>query len=179
MLTQQVLRTVKDIAREVSQREGCYLYDVEWVSGGAQKGRVLRVYIDKVNKGANLEDCANVSNGISLRLDVEDLIPVENYDLEVSTPGIERVLNETWHFEKAVGEKVKIRAHQDLVRPQEGKSRAPVKNLKGELVRVTEDQISVLSEGLEWNIPLESIQRAQVIYDLKNTNIPKKQKKRL
>src|SRR5262249_32900721 len=100
------MERVRKLAEEVAIREGCRLYDLEFAGG---PHRTLRVFIEKDDGGASLEDCVNVSRGLNLMLDVEDPIPGGRYELEVSTPGLERKLTQLWHFEKAIGEFVQLR----------------------------------------------------------------------
>lgn len=107
------IQKIELLAEQVVAREGCKLYDVEF-TGGTQ-GRTLRVFIDKAGEGgASLDDCANVSRGLNLLLDVEDPVPGGHYNLEVSTPGVERLLRKAWHFQEAQGKKIWIRLNQPL-----------------------------------------------------------------
>ena len=84
---------------------GYELYDVEYVKEG--KEYYLRIYIDNEN-GINLEDCEKVSNEINEDLDQEDLIK-EQYFLEVSSPGVERILRKDKHLQANIGNKVQIK----------------------------------------------------------------------
>ncbi|HRO68496.1 MAG TPA: ribosome maturation factor RimP [Pseudobdellovibrionaceae bacterium] len=105
---QDWLPKVEQIAEQVCREQGCYLYDLEFVGTG--KGRTLRVFVDK-DGGSGIEDCSNVSKGLNEQLDGdEDLIPGGPYNLEVSTPGLDRNLRKPWHFEKVVGKKVWLKA---------------------------------------------------------------------
>lgn len=106
MLTTGQLEQIRQFAEEVAAREGCLLYDLDYREGS---GRVLRVFIDKADGGVSIDDCANVSRGLNLRLDVEDVIPGGAYDLEVSSPGLDRKLTQLWHFQKAVGQTVQLK----------------------------------------------------------------------
>ncbi|MEK6554972.1 MAG: ribosome maturation factor, partial [Bdellovibrionota bacterium] len=91
MLNEEKTEKIKGLAQEVCEREGCSLYDIEFV--GAGRHRVLRIYIEANGEGqVTVEQCANVSRGLSLQLDVEDVIPGGQYELEVSSPGLERML---------------------------------------------------------------------------------------
>jgi ribosome maturation factor RimP len=120
MLTSGQLEQIRRFAEEVATREGCLLYDLEFREG---PGRSLRVFIDKEPGGVSIDDCANVSRGLNLRLDVEDVIPGGAYDLEVSSPGLDRKLTQVWHFQKAVGRTVqlKYKDEQGGSRPYEGR----------------------------------------------------------
>lgn len=120
MLTESQLEQIRQFAEEVATREGCVLYDLEYREG---PGRALRVFIDKDPGGVSVNDCANVSRGLNLRLDVEDVIPGGAYELEVSSPGLDRKLTQGWHFEKATGKtvQVKYRAEDGSTKTYEGK----------------------------------------------------------
>lgn len=135
MLTQGQLEQIRSYAEEVASREGVLLYDLEFRDG---PGRVLRVFIDRESGGVSIEDCANVSRGLNLRLDVEDILQGA-YDLEVSSPGLDRKLTQLWHFQKAVGQfvQLKFRDESGAVKPYEGKltsmegSKLNLENSKG------------------------------------------------
>ena len=113
MLSDKTLHKLKELAEEVCQRESCRLYDLEF-AGGSQ-GRVLRIFVTGIKKDVSLEQCADISRGLSWLLDThENLIPGDSYKLEVSSPGLERILKEKWHFEEAINESVKLSLHQPL-----------------------------------------------------------------
>ena len=98
------LTQIRELAQQVAVREGCLLYDLEF----AGSARTLRVFIEKDGSGVGIEDCTNVSRGLNLLLDVEDVIPGGAYELEVSSPGLERRLTQLWHFERVPGKPVKL-----------------------------------------------------------------------
>jgi ribosome maturation factor RimP len=121
LLSDNQLDQVRKFAEEVAVREGCRLYDVEFHDGGH---RALRIYIDKAEGAVSIDDCANVSRGLNLRLDVEDVIPGGRYDLEVSSPGMDRKLTQLWHFQTAVGQTIRLQfseAGSGALKPYEGK----------------------------------------------------------
>ena len=74
------------------------LYDVQYQKEG--KDYYLRVTIDKPG-GISIEDCETVNRAIDDILDEANLIK-ESYFLEVSSPGIERILRKPWHFENQI-----------------------------------------------------------------------------
>lgn len=78
---------------------GYELYDVEYAKEG--KDYFLRIFIDKEN-GIDLNDCEKVNDGINDLLDQADYIK-EQYFLEVSSPGIERILRKDKHLETNIG----------------------------------------------------------------------------
>lgn len=157
MLSPQAVEKLKALADEVSRREGCILYDLEF--SGNPKNRVLRIFIEAEADTVSIEQCANVSRGLSLLLDVEDLIPGGNYELEVSSPGIERPLKEPWHFKKAIGQEVKLVSFD----PIEGLS-GEVKSLSNELESADDEVVVLKVADKSVRVPYTNIKRAQVIF---------------
>lgn len=96
---------VEELVREPIEKIGYELYDVEYSKEG--KDYFLRIYIDK-DTGIDLNDCEKVNNAITDILDEADYIK-DQYFLEVSSPGIERVLRKDKHLEKNIGELVNIK----------------------------------------------------------------------
>jgi ribosome maturation factor RimP len=166
------LEKVEKIAQEIAEREGCILYDLEHTGSG--KGRVLRVYIDKEN-GVGIEDCSNVSKGINLRLDVEDVVPGDMYNLEVSTPGLDRTLKRKWHFEKATGKKVYIKLAKSLgaMGLVEDKGMLSMKQFEDTLESVEGDSLLFKIRGIPVKIPLAQVEKAKLVFEMK-TNSKKK-----
>ena len=72
-----------------------------------RRGQVLRLFIDQ-DSGIGLDDCERVSGQVSALLDVEDPIP-GHYNLEVSSPGLDRKLAKPEHFERFAGRRVQVR----------------------------------------------------------------------
>ena len=173
-ISEGALEKIKGLAAEVSQREGCFLYDLELV--GSAQNRVLRVFIDGEAGGVAIDQCANVSRGLSLLLDVEDLIPGGAYELEVSSPGVERPLTQLWHYERAVGETIKVRT-KEVVYPvgQKPDRKSKVKQLIGKLLAASNEGIKIEAEGKEWLLPLAIVHRANVIFKFGN-NVGKRPK---
>ena len=77
---------------------GCELVDLELSPG------LVRIFVDRA-EGVRIEDCERVSREVSALLDVEDPIPTA-YRLEVSSPGFDRVLRTSAHFERFLGARV-------------------------------------------------------------------------
>lgn len=129
---------------------GYELWGLEYLTHGRQA--VLRVFIDSPN-GIGVEDCAAVSRQISAVLDVEDPIPVE-YTLEVSSPGMDRPLFTLEQYARHIGEHVKLR----LRTPFEGR-----RNFSGQMTAVENDEIVVMVEEHEYLLPIELIDKANII----------------
>ncbi len=127
---------------------GYELTGVEYLSGSA----LLRVYIDSKN-GITVDDCQVVSHQLSGLLDVEDPIP-GHYTLEVSSPGLDRLLFKVKDYERFAGSRVKIK----LLAPLSGRRKfsGVLQGLEGESVLIEED-------GENISIPLDQIAQARLV----------------
>lgn len=96
---------IEDLVKNKIENIGYELYDVEYVKEG--KNFFLRIYIDSP-KGIDLNDCEKVNNEITDILDEKDYIK-EQYFLEVSSPGIERILKKDKHLKDNIGNLVVIK----------------------------------------------------------------------
>ena len=115
--------------------------------------KIVRVFIDGEN-GVTVDDCANVSRQLSALFDVEDPIPGV-YTLEVSSPGVDRPLFTAVQFQQYIGHEVKVK----LRTPFEGR-----RNYRGKLNAVENDEISVQVDDHEYLLPIEAIDKANLIY---------------
>ena len=160
------LEKVEKIAQEIVEREGCILYDLEHTGTG--KGRILRVYIDK-ESGVGVDDCSNVSKGLNLRLDVEDVVPGAMYNLEVSTPGLDRQLTKNWHFKKVVGKKISIQLSKALgsLSPVEDKGLVLMKKFEDILISADEENLFFEIRANKVKIPYTAIEKAKLVFDYK------------
>ena len=121
MAQSQTAAKVAALIKEPVESLGLELWDVRFVKEGASW--YLRVFIDR-NGGISIDDCTEVSRLIDPIIDDADPINV-SYFLEVCSPGLERELTETEHFNKYIGADVKVR----LIRPRDGK-----KEFSGKLI---------------------------------------------
>jgi ribosome maturation factor RimP len=125
----------------------------EWVGAefdGHQ--RVLRIYIDSPD-GIGLEDCSKVSYQVSGVLDVEDPIS-GRYQLEISSPGMDRPLFELSQFERFVGELVRLQ----LSRALDGRRR-----FKARIKAVEGADIVIEDEGEVFTIPFSLVDKARLV----------------
>ncbi len=157
--------TVEKMASDVASEQACLLYDIEFV--GAGKGRTLRLYIDKEDGNITIDDCSNVSKGLNALLEKdEDLIPGGAYHLEVSTPGLDRLLRKPWHFQKAVGKKVYIKTFKVLedlgVTDKKWKAAKTVEHV---LESADESGIGFIVDEVEIRIPYGMIDKAKIVFD--------------
>jgi ribosome maturation factor RimP len=121
----------------VLAEHGYELVEVEFVTGPG--GGTLRVYID-APEGIDMDDVTTASPVISDLLDVEDPFP-GNYMLEVSSPGLDRVLRKPEHFARFVDNRVKV----ELAAPRDGRRRytGMLRRADGESIELEVDNFSV------------------------------------
>jgi ribosome maturation factor RimP len=119
---------------------------------GASGSAVLRVYIDHPD-GISLDDCEAVSHQLSGTLDVEDPIAGQ-YDLEVSSPGLDRPLFELEHFRRFVGARVQVRLHDKL----DGRRR-----FEGRITGVDGETVLLDLNGAEIGLPYARIESARLV----------------
>ena len=131
------------------ERLGYELVDLEVHLGG--KG-LVRLYIDKP-EGIDLEDCETVSRAVSALLDVEDPVP-GNYNLEVSSPGLDRKLTKAEHFQRFTGETVKVQMRFPI---------AGRRRFRGTLVSSDDENIVVEVDGESHSLPLKTIDTARLV----------------
>lgn len=120
---------VEKLLKDTIESLGYELYDVEYVKEG--KNYFLRIYIDKP-EGIDLKDCEKVNDAISDRLDEANYIK-EPYFLEVSSPGVERVLRKDRHLEQNREKEIEIKLFK---KDENGK-----KEYQGILKNFDEDKI--------------------------------------
>lgn len=129
---------------------GFRLWGIEYNPQG--KYSMLRVYIDK-EEGVGIEDCAQASRQISSILDVEDPISGE-FTLEVSSPGLDRVLFSLSQFEEYLGWHVNVRLTENF----ENK-----RKFVGQIKKVINDEVVMIIGEEEYTIPYELIDKANLL----------------
>ncbi|RTZ72545.1 MAG: ribosome maturation factor RimP [Gammaproteobacteria bacterium] len=144
-------KAIEELVRGVVEAMGYELVGVQYLTG-QPGGNVLRVYIDKEG-GVQLDDCTAVSHQLSGVLDVEDPIP-GNYNLEISSPGLDRPLFEPAHYQRYIGQQVNIRLD-----PSIGGRR----KYKGTLLGIEGRTIQVEVDGEVYSLDLDDIRDARLV----------------
>lgn len=139
--------------RPAVEMTGLELLGIEFISAG--NNSVLRLYIDHEN-GIDVDNCADVSRQVSAILDVEDPISTE-YNLEVSSPGVDRPLFTKEHFQQVIGETVDVK----LGMPQNGR-----RKFKGILDAIDGDNLVVIVDGEDYELPISNVDKANLIAKL-------------
>ncbi|MFQ5519974.1 MAG: ribosome maturation factor RimP [Candidatus Methylomirabilia bacterium] len=152
MVTEERLARIEALVSPVLRDHGLCLVDLEW--RGAGRRGVLRFYIDRTNSedqelttalgGLSIADCQRFSQEVGDLLEVSGLIP-ESYDLEVSSPGLDRELRKEREFRWAVGKAVRCWLREGVDGRME---------VSGRLREVTAESL-VLEEagGRVWELP--------------------------
>ena len=154
-----MVEKVWPIAKVAAEQNGCELYDVEFT--GPNTGRVLRVYIDSA-QGVSIQNCEQVSRSLNLHLDAEDIIDGGNYNLEVSSPGLDRHLKRKNHFESVIGKQIWLKTK--LKEPEN------TRQFTGPLLAVTDAGIELNFNGTPKAITFDNIDKANLVYEFENKN---------
>lgn len=128
---------------------GYELVGVEFIRG---RTSTLRIYIDSEN-GITVDDCADASHQVSAVLDVEDPISVA-YNLEISSPGLDRPLFNAEHYQRFIGQEVSLVLR--IAVQNRRKWQGVIKSVEGEMITVT-------VEGNDDVFALNNIQKANLI----------------
>lgn len=130
---------------------GFTLWGVEYIPAGKQS--TLRIYIDQPETGVTVDDCGEVSHHVSALLDVED--PIQNaYLLEISSPGMDRMLFTPEQFAQYEGHTVQVRTAGEVL----GRKR-----FKGPMIEVNDQTIVLSIDNEVYEIPFSMIERARLV----------------
>ena len=143
---------VESLVKDKIEKIGYEQYDVIYTKEGSNK--ILRIVIDS-EKGISLDDCEKVNNEIKETIDEANPIE-EQYFLEISSPGIERLLRKDWQLKKFKGEEVNIKLFK---KDENGK-----KEYTGTLGDVTENTLDVETEGENTTIDRKIISQVKTVY---------------
>jgi len=150
----QDLRTLRPMIAAVVKAMNYELVGIEFHPH--RTNALLRVYIDS-EQGITIDDCQRVSHQLGGVLEVEDPV-AGRYSLEISSPGLERPLFEAQHFVRFAGSEVRLQ----LAELVDGR-----RKLIGQLLGMRDNDVAIIdSEGREWRIPLERIEKARLIPEL-------------
>ncbi|MBN2865652.1 MAG: ribosome maturation factor RimP [Thiotrichales bacterium] len=144
---------LEDLFKPTIESMGFELWAIEYIPAG--RHTTLRVFADKLG-GINVDDCAAISRQLSAIMDVEDPIS-DQYMLEVSSPGLDRVLIKPEHFKRYEGKSVRVRSAVAIL----GR-----KKINGLMTKVSEDSIEVEVDGELFEIPFGLIDKANLAIEI-------------
>lgn len=144
MKKQDIEEKCTELVMPIIEEGGYDLWDVEYVKEGTDY--YLRVFADKEG-GIGIDDCVDISRKLETKLDEEDFIK-DAYILEVSSPGLTRVLKKDKEFAKSIGRPIDIKLYKALNGQKE---------LEGELKSFDEKTLTVNISGEDTVINREDI----------------------
>lgn len=150
MKNKDLILKVDTLISPTIESMGYELIETEYLN---ENGRwILRLYVDNPDRGINLEDCQKISHSVGSVLDVEDVIP-GRYNLEVSSPGLERPVRKEKDFQRFAGSTVKIRTVEKI---------GDRKNFTGMIEKAENGIVTVFDSGQKFEIPIEKIVKARL-----------------
>jgi ribosome maturation factor RimP len=154
-----------ELAEPLLGRLGYELVEIEFSAGRSHS--MVRVFLDQA-QGIGVEDCERASRELAALFDVEDPVPTA-YTLEVSSPGMDRVLRLPAHFGRFMGERI----HVALLVARDGR-----RNYTGKLVAVNETGFEMNVDGNLVSIEFAQLEKARLAPDLSAPIAARKGKKR-
>ena len=148
---------VESLIKEKIENLGYKLYDVQYVKEG--QNYYLRVFIEKENGTINLNDCEKVNNGINELLDKADYIK-EQYFLEVSSTGLEKLLRKDSHLQENIGNEVQVSLYKQIEILEKKQ-----KEFIGTIINFNEKEINFRIDNKEITIDKKSISQIKTIFD--------------
>lgn len=157
-MNRESLNKLIDEIDTVIRPQGFRCIETQWLASGMP---VLRLYIDHVDtnnkEGVTVDECAEVSRLLS---DFLDSKIEQQYNLEVSSPGVERPLRKMEHFIDQLnnGKKIKVK----LLSPSFNRS-----NGTGELIDINqkENMVTLSTDNGPWSFSLDKLKQASLVYD--------------
>jgi ribosome maturation factor RimP len=163
---------LRELVEPVVDEHGCELVDVELLQTSVQsKGRgLLRITVDSPSADGRvpIQRCVGISREVETLLDAREAIPGA-YQLEVSSPGLDRVLGREKDFFAAISCEVKLRTR----RPIDGRKR-----FRGRLVSFESGLLKMNVDGEDALIPFDDVEKANSIYEFTSADFAKKSSRR-
>lgn len=155
---------IESLVEQPIESLGYSLYDVQYVKEG--QNYFLRIFIEKKDGSIGLNDCEKVNDGINDILDTADYIK-EQYFLEVSSTGLEKVLRKDRHLKNNIGNMVQINLFKPIeLENQTKKKNSKIKEVQGTLLEFDKDTIKIKLENEEViNIERKNISLIKTVFD--------------
>ncbi len=144
MQTKDIIKKVEDYVLPIIEQNNYELVEVEFTKEGANY--YLRLYVDKEG-GFSIDDCEKVSRYLEQKLEEDDFIE-KAYILEVSSPGIDRVLKKDSEYQKYKGRIVDVKLYKPIDK---------VKEFQGELIGLIDEKIVINENGKEYSFDRKDV----------------------
>ena len=170
MKRDEAISKIRQIAERVALAAGLEIVDVELKGSG--RHQMLRIVIDKPG-GVTHADCELITREAGEEIDAVDPI-AGAYELEVSSPGVERPLKKWQDWERFTGQKVKVVLKEPLAGPHEGSNghakhpakAVELKHFDGAITRAENQTVTVsLPDGTQVTFPFEQVSRANLKFE--------------
>ncbi len=141
------------------------LYEMEW---NPTSGNLVVYIVDPKTNTAVLDDCVRVDRGFNPYMETETWIP-DNFTLEVSSPGLYRILTTAKHFKSVVGEDIMLNLVKKIDEEKYPDFPKALRNnlrLKVNLVSASDEGIVIDAKGVKVEVPYEQIKRANLETDI-------------
>ena len=148
---------VENLIKKPIENLGYNLYDVQYVKEGPNY--FLRVFIEKPNGSIDLNDCEKVNDGINDILDTADYIK-EQYFLEVSSTGLEKILRKDEHLKQNIEKEIQV----NLFKPIEINGKK-TKEIIGILKKFNVEQIEIMQDKENTKLDRKNISQIKTVYD--------------
>ena len=152
MASTNIETRVEELLKSIIENIGYELYDVRYEKEG--KDYYLRIIIDKP-EGIDINDCEKVNDSINDILDEADYIK-DQYFLEVSSPGLERILRKDKHFEKQIGNEISLKLFKPINKQKE---------LIGILEEYNKEELTIKVDDVTLKINLKDIAIAKTVFN--------------
>lgn len=146
---------VETLVKNPIEKLGYQLYDVQYAKEG--KDYFLRIFIEKEDSSISLEDCEKVNNEIEELLDSADYIK-EQYFLEISSTGVEKIIRKQKHLEDNIGEEINIKLFKPVNNSKEFigilkkfDNEIIYIEMNNETIELERKNISLIKKYYDWN----------------------------
>jgi ribosome maturation factor RimP len=163
-MIKNLIEAIRELTEPIISSEGLELIDLEYQM--EPRGWVLRFYVD-TEGGVTINHCSRLSQQIGDVLEVKDIIP-HGYVLEVSSPGLNRILKREKDFSGSIGKTIKVKTYEPIEQR---------KNFQGTLLGCAYEKVTLKIDNQDVVIPLSLISKAHIVYHIPDSS-GKKQKKR-
>ena len=165
LMTKSLIEAITELTEPVISSEGLELIDIEYQK--ESRGWMLRFYVD-TEGGVTIDHCSRLSRQIGDLLEVKDIIP-HGYTLEVSSPGLNRILKREKDFIGSVGKIIKVKTCEPIEER---------KNFQGTLLSFESGNVTLHIDNQDVVIPLSLISKAHSIYQFPSSPAKKQKKHR-
>jgi ribosome maturation factor RimP len=159
MKRDEIVSKIEAIAAQAATPREIEIVEIELKGSG--RHHLLRIYIDKP-EGVTHADCEYISREVSAIIDADDPFP-GTWELEVSSPGVERKLAKWKDWQRFTGKKVKVTLDPA---PAQVASQAPAGHFEGLIARAEDNKIDLqLADGSQITFPPEQVHRANLKFE--------------